>query len=99
MAGALALGGVPASGQFVSANDDVVDRVVAIVGDSVVLQTQILEGIEQLRLQGATMPTDRAGQEAMFSEVLQTYVNRVLILQAAAKYTLMQVDEDAIFMD
>jgi parvulin-like peptidyl-prolyl isomerase len=87
---------VSASAQLVSSADDVVDRVVAIVGDSVVLQTQVLEGIEQMRLQGATIPTDPAGRQAVFAEVLESYVNRVLILQAAAKDTLLQTDEERV---
>ncbi len=93
---ALSLGVAPGSAQLVSADDNIVDRVVAIVGDSVVLQTQVLEGIEQLRLQGQTIPTDPAGLEALFTEVLDSYVNRVLILQAAANDTLIQVDEERV---
>ena len=96
---ALLVGGVwglaatPASGQPTQ-DSDVVDRVVAIVGDSVVLMTQVLEEIEQLRFaEGFTMPTDPAAYERLFEEVLDGWVSRVMLLQAAARDTLIQVDE------
>jgi peptidyl-prolyl cis-trans isomerase SurA len=94
--GALALCPGPVRGQVASADGDVVDRVVAIVGDSVILMTQVQEEIERLRLQGATIPTDAAGMASMQQEVLDTWVNRVLVLQAAANDTLIEVDEERV---
>ena len=93
---ACALIPVGASGQ--QQNDlDVVDRLVAIVGDSVVVLTQVQEEIQRMSLGGAPVPepTDPAYRE-LFDTVLEQYVDRLLILQAAAKDSLLTVDEAAI---
>ena len=93
---ACALIPVCASGQ--QQNDlDVVDRLVAIVGDSVVVLTQVQEEIQRMSLGGAPVPepTDPAYRE-LFDTVLEQYVDRLLILQAAAKDSLLTVDEAAI---
>lgn len=76
---------------------DVVDRLVAVVGDSVVLQTQVQEEIQRMRLRGGQVPAETdAAYEPLFREVLQQFVDRLLILQAAAKDSLIQVDEATI---
>ncbi len=93
----LALPTSPASAQVATADTDVVDRIVAVVGDSVVLLTQIQEEVERIRLQTpGAVPQDEAGRQAMFREVLDTWVNRLLVLQAATKDTLVEVDEDRL---
>lgn len=76
---------------------DVVDRLVAVVGDSVVVQTQVQEEIQRRRLQGQPVPaeTDPA-YDAFFREVLQQFVDQLLILQAAARDSLIQVDDAVI---
>jgi peptidyl-prolyl cis-trans isomerase SurA len=84
----------PASGQVTSRDTDVVDRVVAVVGDSVVLLTQLQEEIQQMRLQNpAAMPRDAAGMEALYRQILDNWVNRLLVVQAAVKDTLIKVDD------
>lgn len=79
------------------APDDIVDRLVAIVGDSTVLQTQILEELQVMALGGADVPdpTDPEYEE-LFRTVLDRFVNRLLVIQAAAKDSLIQVDESTI---
>ena len=52
---ALALLPAPASAQFMEGSD-VVDRLVAVVGDSVVVQTQVEEEIQRMTLQGSPIP-------------------------------------------
>lgn len=87
---------VPASGQ-VPGRGDVVDRVVAIVGDSAILQTQVEEELQRMRLQGVTVPErSDPGYDPFFRNVLDTWINRVLVLQAAAKDTLISVDDAVI---
>ena len=86
----------PLRAQVSDPEADVVDRVVAIVGDSAILLTQVREEIERMRLQGATIPTDPTAMASLESEVLDTWVNRVLVLQAAARDTLIEVDEDRV---
>jgi len=93
---------LPAAGQ-VSGGADVVDRVVAIVGDSAILQTQVEEEIQRMRLQGAAVPERGVpAYQDFFRNVLDTWINRVLVLQAAANDTLISVDDadvDALVTD
>ena len=79
-------------------DSDVVDRVVAVVGDSAVLMSQVLEEIERMRIQrpGFTVPTEPAQYEALFNTVRDEWVGRMIILQAAQKDTLVRPDEDRI---
>ena len=73
---------------------DVVDRVVAIVGDSAVLQTEIVVQAQRLALADSTLPgpTD-PGYPEFLREVLEAQVDKLLVLQAAARDTLIEVDE------
>ena len=76
---------------------DVVDRLVAVVGDSAVVQSQVVEEIQRRRLGGISVPapTD-PGYEDLFRSVLDEYIDRLLILQAAARDSLIQVDDATI---
>lgn len=96
LASCLALVATPTTAQ-ITAGEAVVDRVVAIVGDSVVLQSQLEEEIQRMRLQQAPVPapTD-PGYESFFQSILDSWVSRVLVLQAAAQDTLIRADEGAI---
>lgn len=77
--------------------DDVVDRVIAVVGDSVVLQTQVLEEIERLQISDPEVPRDTDPDfDEFFRDVLEGSVDRLIVLQAAAKDSLIQPDEVAI---
>jgi peptidyl-prolyl cis-trans isomerase SurA len=83
-----------ASAQVTPPDPDLVDRVVAMVGDSAILMSQLEEEIQRLRIQNAdAVPRDPAGLQALRKEMLDTWVNRILVLQAAAKDSLIQVDE------
>jgi len=76
---------------------DVVDRMVAVVGDSTVLQSQIDEEIQRIGFQGGEVPeegTPAFGE--LYKNVLDGLVNRLLVLQAAAKDSLIEVDETTI---
>jgi peptidyl-prolyl cis-trans isomerase SurA len=81
----------------VSTDEELVDRVVALVGDSVVLQSQVLEAVQQLVLtQGDTLPEPGPELAQMMSEMLDQLVSTVLISQEAARDTLLVVDEEVI---
>lgn len=93
---ALLLAPAAAAGQR-SPTDDVVDRLVAVVGDSTILQTQVDEEIQRMRLQGGNPP--EAGTPAyatLARSVLDELVSRLLVIQAAAKDSLIRVDEAQI---
>ncbi|NNF13565.1 MAG: hypothetical protein HKN72_10085 [Gemmatimonadetes bacterium] len=86
----------PVSGQFIEGSD-VVDRLVAVVGDSVVVQTQVEEEIQRMALQGRPIPEPTDPEyEQLFRTVLDQFVDRLLILQAAARDSLITVDETVV---
>ena len=92
-----ALAFLPASASSQFQGTDVVDRLVAIVGDSVVVQTQVQEEIQRMALGGNPVPDPSDPEyQTLFRTVLQQFVDRMLILQAAAKDTLIQPDEATI---
>lgn len=73
---------------------DVVDRIIAVVGDSAVLQTQVLEEIQRLQISDPEIPRDTdPDYEAFFRDVLDTWVDRLIVLQAAASDSTLQPDE------
>ncbi len=86
----------PAEAQT-STNDDIVDRVVAVVGDSVVLQTQVMEAVQRvLMMQGLSDLEPGPELEKLMSEMLDQLVSTVLISQEAARDSLIIVDDDLI---
>ena len=92
---AVALLPVSASGQFFET--DVVDRLIAVVGDSVVVQTQIQEEIQRMSLGGSPVPDEGDPEyETLFRSVLDQFVERLLILQAAAQDSLIQPNDAMI---
>lgn len=92
----LALGATPAAGQGVL-RDDIVDRVIAVVGDSVVLQSQVQEEIQRLLLSDPSLPRPGSLEyEGFFEEILDTWIDRMLVIQAAARDSLIQPDEASI---
>ncbi len=96
LATALLLAPAPLVGQLAPTDSTLVDRVVAVVGDSVVLLSQIEEQVAQMRLAGQSVPTDPGQLKKLEESVLDDWVNRLLVLQAAAKDTLVKVDESHV---
>ena len=77
--------------------EDVVDRVMAIVGDSIILQTEIQEELQRMAMSdGVTLPDPGPELDQMMSQVLDQIINRTLVLQEAARDTLLQIDESEI---
>lgn len=68
---------------------ELVDRVVAVVGDSAILLTQLREEMASQAAQGAVFPTDGDSLRAAAREVLDELVNLQLLLQDAAKDSLL----------
>lgn len=82
---------------FPNENENVVDRVIAVVGDSMILQTQVLEEVRRLQISDSLIPQEGDPEyDAFFNDVLQSWVDRYLVLQAAAKDSLLQPDVAAI---
>lgn len=72
---------------------DLVDRVVAVAGDSIVLLSQLEEEVLRARAFGVPIPTEPAAARAFRFEVLDGLVNRLLIVQAALEDSTLAVPE------
>jgi peptidyl-prolyl cis-trans isomerase SurA len=73
---------------------DLVDRVVAVVGDSVILESDVQEQIERRRAFGESIPTDPTALTAVKREELDGLVNEMLLLQAAKRDSIIIAPED-----
>jgi peptidyl-prolyl cis-trans isomerase SurA len=60
-----------------------VDRVVAVVGDQVVLWSDVMNLINQQRAAGMVLPPDSAGQATLARETLNTLVDEEILVQKA----------------
>lgn len=67
----------PASGETL------VDRVVAVVGDTILLLSDLQADIQRLQAGGEEIPTDPTAREAFVDGILETRVNDLIILEAA----------------
>lgn len=70
---------------------ELVDRVVAVVGDSAIVMSQVTERLYALGQE--TLPTDSAALAELQREVLDALVSEQLLLRAAIQDTLITVDE------
>jgi peptidyl-prolyl cis-trans isomerase SurA len=89
---ALAAGAPPLSAQ----DGGPVDHIVAVVGNSVVLFSQVQEEILAQRMQGVTMPADEAGMKALQERVLSELIDAELLLQEAMTDTSVHVTDDEV---
>lgn len=75
----------------------VVDGIVAVVGDSVILRSDLEE--EALRIaaaSGRALPDDPRELQQLYEHALEARINELLLLQAAARDTLVDVTDDEI---
>lgn len=80
--------------------ENLVDRVVAIVGDSVVLLSDILQEENQLQAQTGALPPEGTPQrDSIRRGILDRIVEVQIILQAAAQDTLLEVEEEQVEED
>ncbi len=75
--------------------EELVDRVVAVVGDTALLLSDVQEEVAQMRAAGRPVPADAAGQAAMVRQIVQTRVNDLVALQAA-KLAGVTVGDDEV---
>lgn len=84
----------PAVATAQEAEVELVDRIVAVVGDSVVLASDVKEQIERRRAFGEPVPDDPEGLAALERQELQALVNELVIIQAAERDSLIIPEED-----
>jgi peptidyl-prolyl cis-trans isomerase SurA len=70
-----------------------VDRIAAVVGDSVITFTQLQERILQLQYQGVQIPPQGEALSRLQRDLLDQMVGELLIVQAALRDTTITVDE------
>lgn len=75
--------------------EELVDLVVAVVGDTALLLSDVQEEVAQMRAAGRPVPTDAQGQAAMVRQIVQTRVNDLVALQAA-KLAGVTVGDDEV---
>ena len=86
----------PVEGQQTPQTINLVERVVAVVGDSMISQTQLDEFLLAMEARGWTRPTGPVELLAARLEVLDQLINQLLIIQEAAKDTLLAVSEEEL---
>jgi peptidyl-prolyl cis-trans isomerase SurA len=84
-----------ASGQEAAA-PQFIDRIVAIVGNSPILASQVEEQLLMAQSQGAKMPDDSAGRTAMRRQILDNIVDEELLVQQASRDTSIRLTEQEI---
>ena len=76
---------------------ELVDRVVAIVGDSAILLSQVLQRENQERAVGVQVPAPGTPESEDFrSALLEGLIDEMVLLQAAARDTLLTIDDDEV---
>lgn len=73
-----------------------VDRVVAVVGNSVILFSQVQEEILAQRMQGTQLPTSEDSLKALQERVLNDLIDGELLLQEAATDTMVKVTDEEV---
>ncbi len=74
----------------------VVDRIAAIVGDSVIPLSRVEEGLNLQRQQGGTIPSDPEARRELMREILDGLVDEQLLVQAALRDTTIAVSEQDV---
>lgn len=72
---------------------DLVDRVVAVVGDSAIFYSQVQEQVLRLQASGMPIPDDPSEVSALERNLLDEIVNQMLVLNAAVQDTLLTVSD------
>lgn len=71
-----------------------IDRIVAVVGDSIILASEIEEQIERRRAFGQPVPTDPDALEDLRRQELEVLINELVMLQAAARDSIVVPEAD-----
>lgn len=75
--------------------EELVDRVVAVVGDTALLLSDVRTAVQQLQASGQTIPEDPVQRDAFMTEVLDERINTLLLVEAARDAGIT-VDEEQL---
>lgn len=87
-----------ASGGLAARDSDgprMVDRVVAVVGDTTVLLSEVQQEVFRMRRQGLQLPSDPFARDSLLRSVLDRLVEQTMLLQEA-KRSGVQVNEERV---
>jgi len=90
--------GAPASAhaQDITPAPSTMDGVVAVVGNTAILRTDLEERIVALRAQGQPLPEDSAGQRQLMANLLNQLIDEELLLQKAKELKVTVSDVDVV---
>ncbi len=81
--------------------DQTVDRVVAVVGDTAILLSEVREEAFNRQQQGQQIPQDPAAQDSFYRAAMQSLIDQRLLLEAAEERGVTVSDQqvDQLFQD
>ena len=84
-----------------SGGSQVVDQVVAVVGDTAVLRSEVQERAMLQQRQGAQIPQEQAARDSFYRAALQSLIDERLLLEAAQErgITVSEGQVDQLFQD
>ncbi len=74
---------------------ELIDRLVAIVGDTAILLSEVREQLFQLQAQGIEMPNDPQGVDSLANATLQRMIEELMIVQQA-EFAGIEVTEEEL---
>ena len=80
-------------GQLPTPSIDIVERVVAVIGDSMISMTELEQSLLGMEARGWARPTGPAELLEAKLELLEQMINQQLIIQEAAKDTLQNRED------
>ncbi len=75
----------PARAAAAQVQPELIDRIIAIVGDTAVLQSELQEQVFRLRAQGTQIPNDRGQLRQLLSQILRQRISEVLVVLHAVR--------------
>ena len=88
----LSLAAAPLLARPAHAQEELWDGVVAVVGDTVLLRSDVAIAIEQMRAQGQTVPAEGPEMQAFVQQVVDERVGDLLLIEAARAEGLTVTD-------
>jgi peptidyl-prolyl cis-trans isomerase SurA len=75
---------------------ELIDRIAAIVGDRVILLSEVEEGVQNMRASGQVIPEDSAGLTAIRRQFLNELIDQEVMYQRARRDTTITITDQEI---